>query len=164
MADVGNLRNMALTCGNVVGGGWQLIAVCELLADCVRTAGSGRSQATESKWSLSPRALATFMMVAKLGFPAGGGRAAAASPRRAGSSSSTRRGRPDTRASRWPVDDESELEQTLRARRFFVAVSTDAGRPTIPIDRGDHPAFLAREVTCANGESCSSDGDRGIEP
>ena len=28
-----------------------------------------RRQATESKWSLSPRALATFMMVAKLGLP-----------------------------------------------------------------------------------------------
>src|SRR5665647_3953749 len=50
-----------MTCGNVVDGGWQMIAVCELLADCVRTAGSGRRQATESKWSLSPRALATFM-------------------------------------------------------------------------------------------------------
>src|SRR5665647_1351916 len=28
---------MALTCGNVVDGGWQLIAVCELLADFLRT-------------------------------------------------------------------------------------------------------------------------------
>ena len=37
--------------------------------DRVRSAGSDRRQAMESKWSLSPRAVATFMMVAKLWLP-----------------------------------------------------------------------------------------------
>jgi len=45
------------------------------------------------------------------------------------------------------VDDERELGQTPRAMRSFVAVSTDAGKATIPIDLSDSPAFLAREVT-----------------